>query len=133
MALAGGVVDDLVGEVVAGVVQRVGLEALAQLGLERGQVGELAHRPGELVVGLGQGLAAQLLDRDREVGLLAAQRLFLVVLGEDDVELALVALRGAQEMVLEARDEPILAQDQRHALRRAAVEGRRRRACRRRR
>jgi hypothetical protein len=67
-------------------------------------------------------LCAQFLDRDREVGRLAAQRLFLVVVREDDVELALLALRGADEMVLEARDQPVVAEDERHPLRRPAVE-----------
>jgi len=51
------------------------------------------------------------------VGLLAAQRLFLVVLGEDDVELALLALGCPHEVVLEARDQVALAQDKGHPIR----------------
>ena len=69
------VLDDLVGEVVARPVEGVALEPLADVGPERVEVLEVAHRPGEVVVELGQDLLAQLLEVDREVGLLAGQRL----------------------------------------------------------
>ena len=41
--------------------------------LQRGEVREVAHLAGELVVELGQDLLAELLEVDREVGLLAGQ------------------------------------------------------------
>ena len=117
-----GVLDDLVGELVAGPIEGVRLEPLAQFGRQGGQVGELADRPGELVVGLGQDLLAELLEVDREMGRLAPERLFLIVVREDDVEFAGLALCLPDEVLLEARDEPLLAEDQRHPLRRAAGE-----------
>ena len=124
-----GVFDDLVRELVAGPIERVGLEALSQLDHELGHVRELADRSCELVVGLGHDLAAQLLHRHLEVGRLAAQRLFLVVVREDDVELALTALGEADQVLLEARDEVAFAQDQRHAARTSRPRRARRRGC----
>ena len=61
------------------------------VGPEGGQVGVVAHRLGERVVGVGQDLLAQLLEVDREVGLLAGQRRLRVVVGERDVELGRLA------------------------------------------
>ena len=57
------------------------------------------------------------------MGRLAAQRLLLVVVGEDDVELPILTLPGAEEVVLETRDETVFADHQRHPLRRSTVEG----------
>ena len=54
---------------------------------------------------------------------LAAERLFLVVVREHDIELALISFGRAEEVVLETGDEPVLAEDERHAIRRAAREG----------
>ena len=45
-----GVLDDPVGEAVPGPVEGVPLEPLADLGAQRVEVGEGAHRPGEVVV-----------------------------------------------------------------------------------
>ena len=63
-----GVLDDPVGEPVARPIERVALEAMADLDAQRVEVGELAHRLGEVVVQLGQDLLAKLLEVDREVG-----------------------------------------------------------------
>ena len=65
---------------------------------------------------------AQVLDGHREVSGLAAERLFLVVVREDDVEFALVSVGRAEKVVLKTGDEPVLAEDERHAIRRAAGE-----------
>ena len=83
---------------------------------------EVAHRPGEVVVGVGQDLLAELAQLDLEVGLLAGQRLLAVVGGERDVEALRVADLQPDELVLEARDQAVLADDQRHPLGRAALE-----------
>ena len=114
--------DDPVGEAVTGPVEGIALEALADLDAQRRQVGEVAHRPGELVVRLGQHLLAELLDLDREVGRRAGQLGLAVVGGKVDVELGGVADRQADEMGLEAGDEPLLAEDERHPLGRPALE-----------
>ena len=89
---------------------------------KRGQVREVAHRLGEVVVEVGQDLFAQLLEVDREVRRLAGQGRLAVVLGEGDVELGRVADLEADQVRLEARDEALLAEDERHPLRRAALE-----------
>ena len=83
-----GVVDDPVGELVAGPVEGVALEPTA--GSRRAASSRSAKSPiveSELVVGVGQDLLAKLAQLDREVGLLAGQRLLGVVVREDDVEL----------------------------------------------
>ena len=116
------VVDDPVGEPVAGPVQRVAAQPLSDLRAELGQVRELALRGGERVVRDRQHLLAQLPDRDREVGRGALQRRLLVVERERDVELGGVAGPQAHEMLLEARDQALLADHDRHALRGAAFE-----------
>ena len=92
------------------------------VGLERRHVRVVAHGLGEVVVGVGQDLLAQLLEVDLEVGRLAGERRLRVVLGERDVELGLVARLEADDVGLEARDEPVLAEDQRHPLGLAALE-----------
>ena len=117
------VLDDPVGEPVAGPIERVALEPVLDLDPQRGHVGEVAHRLGEVVVEVGQELLAELLEVDREVGRLAGQRRLAVVIGEDDVELGGAADLEPDEIGLEARDEPLLAEDQRHPLRRATLEG----------
>ena len=86
--------------------------SIAQLG----EVGEVAHRPGEVVVGLRQDLLAELPQLDLEVGRLAGERLLAVVGREGDVEALRVADVQPDELVLEARDQAILADDQRHPL-----------------
>ena len=65
---------------------------------------------GELVVELGQLLGLDLLDRDGELGLLAGQLLGAVVVGERDLDRALLAGDRARELLLEARDEPARAE-----------------------
>ena len=78
---------------------------------------------GEVVVRVGQDLLAQLLERDREVTGLAAQRLLdLLVLGEGHVELADVVRLHPLEVLLEAGQDALLADDHRQAFARAALE-----------
>ena len=60
----------------------------------------------QVVVELGQLLGLDLLDRDRELRLLAGQLGRRVVLGEGDGDGALVARGGAFELLLEAGHEP---------------------------
>ena len=84
---------------------------------------------GEVVVELGQLLRLDLLDRDGELGLLAGQLLGAVVVGERDVDGALVAGGRARELLLEAGDEPAGAELDHLVAALAAGERRRRRAC----
>ncbi len=118
-----GVLDDPVAEGVAGPVQGVPLEPLLDAQAQLGHVRELAHLGRELVVDRGHDLLAQLLDIDREVGLLAGQAGLAVVGREVDVELEVVAHPAAHDVGLEARDQALLAQDDRHPVRRATFEG----------
>ena len=97
---------------------------LLDLGPQLGEVVEVAHRPDEVVVEVGQDLLAELAQLDLEVGLLAGQRLLAVVVREGDVEALRVADVEPDEVVLEARDQAVLADDQRHPLGRAALERR---------
>ena len=90
--------------------------------LERGEVRVLAHVLGERVVRGREDLLAQLLELHGEVDLLAGEALLRVVLGEGDVEVGELAGLEADEVGLEARDQAVLAEDERHPLRRAAVE-----------
>ena len=85
----------------------------------------------EVLVELGLDLLAELLEVDREVGRLAGQGRLAVVLGEGDVEVGRLADAEADEVGLEARDEPLLAEDQRHPLGLAALERLAVAACRR--
>ena len=81
----------------------------------------------EVVVELGQDLLAKLLEVDREVGRLAGQARLAVVLGEGDVELGRVAGLEPDEVRLEARDQALLAEDQRHPVGRCRPRTARRR------
>ena len=56
------------------------------------------------------------------MGRLAGQLGLGVVVGEGDVERGRIADLEAEEVGLEARDQPLLAEDQRHPLGRAALE-----------
>ena len=67
------------------------LDVLAQL-VERLELGRLG---GEVVVEVGQVLLAHLLDRERELRRLAGQVGGLMIVGEGDLDRALVAGRGA--------------------------------------
>ena len=116
------VLDDLVAELVAGTVERVAAEPLADVRLERREVLVVAHRLGERVVGVGEDLLAELLEVHLEVGDLAGERRLRVVLRERDVELGGLAGLEADDVRLEARDQAVLAEDQRHPVGLAAVE-----------
>ena len=54
------VLDDPVGEAVACAVERVALEPLLDVGPQRVEVGEVAERPDEVLVEVGQDLLAEL-------------------------------------------------------------------------
>ena len=76
----------------------------------------------EVLVEVGQDLLAQLAQLDREMGHLAGELGLRVVVGEGDVEFGRAADLEPDEIGLEARDEPLLAEDQRHPLGRPALE-----------
>ena len=103
-------------------VERVALEALLDVRPQRVEVGEVAERPDEVLVELGQDLLAQLPQLDREMGRLAGQLGLRVVVREGDVELGRAADLEPDEVGLEARDQALLAEDERHPLGRAALE-----------
>ncbi len=116
------VLDDPVGELVAGPVERVALEADLDVGAQGVEVGEVAEGPDEVVVELGLDLLAELAEVDREMRLLAGQLGLRVVVGEGDVELGRAADLEADQVGLEARDQALLAEDQRHPVGAAALE-----------
>ena len=66
---------------------------------------ELGGLEREVVVELGQSLLAHLAHLDLELRVLAGEVLGAVLLGEGDLDLALVAGAGAGEAFLEALDE----------------------------
>ena len=117
-----GVLDDPVRERVAGPVEGIRREAVVDVGAQGGDVGEVAHLVDEVVVEIRQDLLAQFLEVHREVGRLAGQGRLAVVLGERHVELGRGADVEADEVRLEARDQALLAQDERHPVRAAAIE-----------
>ena len=117
-----GVLDDPVGEGVARPVEGVALEARPDVGAQGGEVGEVAQRPDEVVVEVGLDLLAKLPELDLEVGRLAGQLGLRVVVREGDVEALRAADLEPDQVGLEARDQPLLAEDQRHPLRAAALE-----------
>ena len=116
------VVDDPVGELVACPVERVALESRPDIGAQLLEVCEIAERADEVVVELGLDLLAQLAELDREVGLLAGQLGLGVVVGERDVELGRATDLETQQVRLEPGDQPLLAEDQGHALGAATLE-----------
>ena len=65
---------------------------------------------GELVVGLGQVLGLDVVDRDRELRLLAGELRSRIVLGERDRDRPLVAGARADELLLEPGHEPARAE-----------------------
>ena len=78
---------------------------------------------GQLVVQSGQLLVLDLVQLDLEDGGLAGQLLGLVLLGEGDVDVELIAGGVAHDLVLEAGDEAAAAQGQVVVLRLAALKG----------
>ena len=71
----------------------------------------------------GKALLLDLLDLDLEARLLAGQLLVAVVLGEGDLDRALLARGGSGELLLEALDQPARAELEQVAARLAALEG----------
>ena len=98
------------------------LELLAQVLLQVRQGLELGHVLGELVVHHGGLLLLDLMQLHVEDHALTGQ-LCVVVLGEGDVDVALVAGLHADELLLKAGDEGPGAQLQAVALGLAALEG----------
>ena len=117
-----GVLDDPVGEGVAGAIQRVGLEPLPDVGAQVVEGREVAEAREEVLVEVRLDLLAQLLEVDGEVGRLSGQAGLAVVLGEGDVEGGRLADLEPDEIRLEPRDQALLAQDERHPIRGAALE-----------
>ena len=76
----------------------------------------------ELIGDLGQQLLAQVEQLDLEVSLLALQLLDPVVVGEGDVEALRLADLHPDQVVLPAGDHAVLADDERHPIRRPALE-----------
>ena len=97
-------------------------ETRLDVGSERVEVGEVAERPDEVLVEIRQDLLAQLAQLDREVGGLPGQLGLGVVVREGDVEFGRAADLQAEQIALEARDQSLLAEDDRHPLRRPALE-----------
>ena len=87
-----------------------------------GEVLELAERRREVVVLWRDDLLAQLLQLDLEPGRLAREARLGIVVREGDVEARRLARLEPDDVGLEARDQPLLAEDQRHPVGRAAVE-----------
>src|SRR6185503_1844018 len=77
---------------------------------------------GEVVVELGELLALDLLDRDLELGVAALELVSAVVVGERDLDGALVAGLGAGQLLLEAGHEPAGAELDELVARLAALE-----------
>ena len=100
----------------------VGLDALADGVLQLVQGVVLADVLGEIVIQFGQLLVLDLVQLDLEGGILASQLLSLVLLGELDVDVKLLAGSVANDLLLEAGDEGTAAQHQRVVLSLAAVE-----------
>ena len=71
--------DDPIGKGVAGLVEGVAPEPLADLHPQRGQIDEVTHRSGEVIVLRRLDLLAQLLELHHEVGGLAGQGRLAVV------------------------------------------------------
>ena len=97
-------------------------DALLELGAQLVERVVAAGLDGEVVVQLGQPLLLDLLDLDGEGGVLAGEVLGRVVVGERDLDLALVAGGDAVELLLEARDQPARAELDQVAARLAALE-----------
>ena len=81
-------------------------DVLAQL-RERVEAGGLGR---EVVVGLGQVLGLDLVDRDRELRLLARQLRSRIVVGERDRDRSLLACARAHQLLLESGHEPARAE-----------------------
>ena len=100
----------------------VSLDTLADRVLQLVQGVVLADVLGEIVIQFGQLLVLDLVQLDLEGGVLASQLLSLVLLGELDVDVELLAGSVANDLLLEAGDEGTAAQHQRVVLSLAAVE-----------
>ena len=107
------------------------LHLLLQIGAVLGQGVEVADLGGELVIQLGQLLAGDGVQLHMEHRVLALEVLGVILLGEGDVQIALLADGHAHHLLLEAGDEVARADHQRlmlggaagkrHAIHRAGV------------
>ena len=100
----------------------VSLDTLADRVLQLVQGVVLADVLGEIVIQFGQLLVLDLVQLDLEGGVLASQLLSLVLLGELDVDVELLAGLVADDLLLETGDEGAGAQHQRVVLGLAALE-----------
>ena len=100
----------------------VGLDALADGVLQFVEGVVLADVLGKVVIQLRQLLVLDLMQLDLEGGVLAGQFLSLVLLGELDVDVELLAGLVADDLLLKAGDEGAGAQHQRVVLSLAALE-----------
>ena len=100
----------------------VGLDALADRILQLIEGVILADVLGKVVVQRGQFLVLHVVQLDLEGSVLAGQLLSLVLLGELDVDVELLAGLVADDLLLEAGDEGAGAQHQRVVLGLAALE-----------
>ena len=94
-----------------GPVESVLFQALAQFDLEVIQVAEAAHGSGEFVGRLRRDLATEVHERKVEMQLRAAKRLDPEVVRDGQIELPLLAALKADDLVVEAREEAVLAQE----------------------
>ena len=83
---------------------------------------KLAEAGQEVLVEVGLDLLAELLELDAEMGRLAGHRRLRVIVRERDVELRRVTDLEPDQVRLEARDEALLPEDERHPLGRPAIE-----------
>ena len=97
-------------------VEGIALESLADVDAQGREIGVVTHRGREFVVELGQDLLAQLFELDFEVRRFAGQLGFGVIVRERHVELRALPRPEAGDVVLEARDQPLLAENERHPL-----------------
>ena len=117
------VFDDPVGELVAGAVDGIALEPCLDVGLERVDRLEAPEAGQEVLVEVRQDLLAELLELDAEVGRLAGHLRLRVIVRERDIEFGRVTDLEPDQVGLEARDEALLPEDERHPLGRPAIEG----------
>ena len=103
-------------------VQRAA-DFLADVAAELLQGVELGGVGGEVVVELRQDFLPHLLHLHFEDGVLAGQFRLLVLVGEGDLDLDLVARRGADQLVLEVVDQLARAERQQVVVGLAALEG----------
>ena len=110
-------------EVFLGAAVQRAADFLADVGAELLQRVELGGVGGEVVVELGEDFLPHLLHLHFEDGVFAGQFRFLVLVGEGDLDVDLVARGGADQLVLEVVDQLARAERQQVVVGLAALEG----------